>query len=87
MHKIIEETDTRIHQNVKKISFARISEQLVLPIGPNGYLENTVVLMDTLKIQNILKLHNTMRNQIALGQIKNYATAAKMPVMVRDFLL
>lgn len=30
----------------------------------------------------IVKLHNRMRNKIALGQIKNYSSAAKMPAFV-----
>lgn len=31
----------------------------------------------------ILKLHNEMRNQIALGKIHGYKPAAKMPTFVR----
>lgn len=35
--------------------------------------------MNTSQKEYIVKLHNRMRNKIALGQIPKYSSAAKMP--------
>lgn len=46
--------------------------------------DRAAVKMDMPKIQFILRSHNEKRNQIALGLLPNYQSAAKMPVMVSN---
>lgn len=40
--------------------------------------------MDKDEKDTILKLHNKMRNKIAMGEMKEYGPAAKMPVFQWD---
>lgn len=42
----------------------------------------SLVKMDAQLIGYILKLHNEQRNELALGKIQNYKSAAKMPTLV-----
>lgn len=38
--------------------------------------------MDSARKELILQLHNKMRNEIAMGEMKTYSAAAKMPCFV-----
>lgn len=40
--------------------------------------------MDASQKEYIVKLHNRMRNRIAMGEIKKYSPAAKMPCFVSE---
>lgn len=40
--------------------------------------------MDSSQKEYIVKLHNRMRNKLALGEIKKYSPAAKMPCFVSN---
>lgn len=40
--------------------------------------------MDKSQKETILKLHNKMRNKIAMGEMKQFGPAAKMPVFQWD---
>lgn len=44
--------------------------------------DKQLLKMTSTQREYIVKLHNRMRNKIALGQIKNYSPAAKMPSFV-----
>lgn len=44
--------------------------------------DKAVLKMDASQKEYIVKLHNRMRNKIAMGEIKKYNPAAKMPSLV-----
>lgn len=44
--------------------------------------DRVIVKMTNKQKEYILKLHNRMRNKLALGEIHGYSPAAKMPVFV-----
>lgn len=45
--------------------------------------DKQILKMTASQKEYIVSMHNRMRNKIALGQIKNYSPAAKMPCFVR----
>lgn len=48
--------------------------------------DRIIVKMTNEQKEYILKLHNRMRNKLALGEIDGYSPAAKMPVFVNTIL-
>lgn len=58
----------------------------VLSFGSSCSPDRVIVKMTNEQKEYILKLHNRMRNALALGEIWRYSPAAKMPVFVsRNF--
>lgn len=56
----------------------------VLSFGSSCSPDRVIVKMTNEQREYILKLHNRMRNKLALGEIRGYSPAAKMPVFVSN---
>lgn len=52
--------------------------------GESCSADKAVLKMDSSQKEYIVKLHNRMRNRIAMGEIKKYSSAAKMPCFVSN---
>lgn len=57
---------------------------LVQIFGESCSADKAVLKMDSSQKEYIVKLHNRMRNRIAMGEIKKYSSAAKMPCFVSN---
>lgn len=53
-----------------------------LSFGSSCSADRVIVKMTNEQKEYILKLHNRMRNKLALGEIQGYSPATKMPVFV-----
>lgn len=51
--------------------------------GKDCSADRQILQMNSEQKEYIVKLHNRMRNKLALGEIPKYSSAAKMPAFVR----
>lgn len=48
----------------------------------DAYGDRTVLEMTSSRKDHILKVHNELRNKIAMGEISGFGSAARMPALV-----